>query len=748
MKKSEVIFNIKGDCNLGKIKIASFVVMLFLLPNLLFAMSGIKGGAPLTAMPPTPPTPQSHVQNVFSDAYSTPITVSSWAVNSNATAQILNNSGSNYLQYTFAAKKDSIQTANFGPINVASYNYIHIDIYSPSATTFSLVLIDGDSVSHQYQVACANPTLNKWVSYDIPLSLYSSNSVDLVNLNAFLFIAGNTFNAAGTTLFIDNIYFSTTANYFSNSNGNLDVLSTWGTNSDGTSLGGVGNNAPSNFTSDNINYYVVNNPAATIGANWKVSGNNSKVVVGDWVNPVSLTIPSTYTFTDSCMSEYLITPSESDVTVNVSINPAVKGLTIPGTFNGLSWEMSSTKSLTYFALPKFVNLVKNLGTGMLRIGAGTSDKLIWSHINRGTSPSTDTLFQSEVDRYFSFVSQIGWKTLFGLNLGTGTVAQATDEAQYVSQNYSSMLQAYEIGNEPDLYPYSYRAKNWGWKNYVTAFDSLYTSINPVVSTLNISGPTSGYNVTGFDLPFVNNMHSKLALATYHYYFGHSNNSDGKANIHSLLTIDTTLVNTITAFVNTAKKYNLPFRISECNSFNSGGKDSISNAFASALWGTDYMYTVAALGCTGVNFHGGSSGFYSPTIVTGGNVYPMPLYYGMLAFSLGSKGTFIQNTTSKTGTVNCNVYTVLGTDGKYYTTIVNKDMVNQAFVKLTGLPSHLNTQIIRLNGSYITNKTCNLGNSSSDANGNWTNASSECAGADATSYQLKVPKESAVVLVVN
>ena len=389
MKKNVLLLNRKCQNNYWGNIVTTLVVMLTLLPNLLFAIRGGNLGTPLSVMPPTPPTPQSHVQNVFSDAYTTPITVSSWVTNSNATAQVLNNSGSNYLQYIFAAGEDSIQTANFGSINVASYNYIHIDIYSPTATTFSLVLIDGDSVSHQYQVACANPTLNKWVSYDIPLSLYSSNSVDLVNLNAFLFIAGNTSNAAGTTLFIDNIYFSTTANYFSNSTGNLDVLSTWGTNSDGTNLGGVGNNAPSNFTSNNINYYVVNNLTATIGSNWKVSGNNSKVVVGNFANPVTLTIPSPYTFTDSCSSGFVIIPSGSDVTVNVSINSSVKGLTIPGTFNGLSWEMSSTSSSTYFALPKLVTLVKNLGTGMLRIGAGTSDKMIWSHTNRGASPTTD-----------------------------------------------------------------------------------------------------------------------------------------------------------------------------------------------------------------------------------------------------------------------------------------------------------------------------------------------------------------------
>ncbi len=746
MEKIKVLIDKDWDGNRCKVIIAYLLMVLLFSPYLLLANNRLAISPPLSMMAPTPPTPQSHVQNVFSDAFTTPINVSSWTVNSNATAQILNNSGSNYLQYTLAANKDSIQTSNFGSINVASYNYLHIDIYSPTATTFSLGIIDGDSVSHQFQVACANPTLNKWVSYDIPLSLFSSNSVDLINLNAFLFIVGNTSNIAGTIFYIDNIYFSTTANYFSNGTENLDVLSTWGTNSDGTNLGGVGNNAPSNFTSNNINYYVVNNSNATIGANWKVSGSNSKVVVGNFANPVTLIIPSAYTFTDSCVSGFSISPTNGDVTVNVSVNPSVTGARIPSTFNGFSFEMSSTISTTYFTINKFVNLIKNMGNGILRIGANTSDNMFWYHQSQGSSTATDTLFQTEVDRYFSFVSRIGWKTMYGLNLATGTVAQATDEAKYVAQNYSSLLQSFEFGNETDLYAGKSRAAGWGYKNYITAFDSFYNSIDTVVATLNVSGPTSASHVAAFALPFLDSMNKSLSMATCHYYY--SGAGLPNATIPSLLGGDATLSTNTTSFVNMANSYNLPFRWSECNSFYNGGTVGISDAFAAALWGLDYMYTVAKLGCSGVNFHTGGNTSYSPIGFLNGNIYPRPLYYGMLGFSLGSKGTFIQNSISKTATVNCNVYTVLGGDGKYYLTIVNKDMVNQAFVRITGLPARHSTQIIRLNGSYITNTVCTLGNGSADSNGNWTNASSECAGADATSYQLEVPRESAVVLVIN
>ncbi|WP_396161692.1 T9SS type A sorting domain-containing protein [Flavobacterium sp.] len=84
---------------------------------------------------------------------------------------------------------------------------------------------------------------------------------------------------------------SRTGTYYSKSTGNLDDLATWGFNTDGTGT------SPSNFTSDGILYEIRNRTTATIGANWVVSGSNSKVVVGDGTNATDFTIPSGFTLT-------------------------------------------------------------------------------------------------------------------------------------------------------------------------------------------------------------------------------------------------------------------------------------------------------------------------------------------------------------------------------------------------------------------------------------------------------------------
>jgi gliding motility-associated-like protein len=80
-------------------------------------------------------------------------------------------------------------------------------------------------------------------------------------------------------------------NYYSKSSGNLELLSTWGQNTDGSGA------APINFTSNDQVFNVRNNATLTIGANWTVSGINSMIIIGDGTNPCTLTIPGALVLT-------------------------------------------------------------------------------------------------------------------------------------------------------------------------------------------------------------------------------------------------------------------------------------------------------------------------------------------------------------------------------------------------------------------------------------------------------------------
>ncbi|MDP1728291.1 MAG: VCBS repeat-containing protein, partial [Bacteroidota bacterium] len=82
--------------------------------------------------------------------------------------------------------------------------------------------------------------------------------------------------------------------YYSKSSGALNLVGTWGPNTDGTGT------SPTTFNNPNTVYVVTNNPAPTLTNNWIVSGTNSFIVVGDGINALNFTIPSgTSLFTDS-----------------------------------------------------------------------------------------------------------------------------------------------------------------------------------------------------------------------------------------------------------------------------------------------------------------------------------------------------------------------------------------------------------------------------------------------------------------
>ena len=109
--------------------------------------------------------------------------------------------------------------------------------------------------------------------------------------------------------------FTVTGNYYSKSTGNLELTSSWGTNTDGTG------NAPANFTTAGNTFNIRNNATPTIGASWTVSGAGSKIIVGDGTNACNFTVPSTF----------VVTSTATDVSNNGTITRTTSGANSWGT---------------------------------------------------------------------------------------------------------------------------------------------------------------------------------------------------------------------------------------------------------------------------------------------------------------------------------------------------------------------------------------------------------------------------------
>ncbi len=95
----------------------------------------------------------------------------------------------------------------FNPkINASGMTRLHIDLWTPDATRFSVKLVSFGASTAEKEIVFTNSTIvqNQWVSLDIPLSDFTG--VDKSVLGQLLFI-NNAGGVENGTFFIDNVYF-------------------------------------------------------------------------------------------------------------------------------------------------------------------------------------------------------------------------------------------------------------------------------------------------------------------------------------------------------------------------------------------------------------------------------------------------------------------------------------------------------------------------------------------------------------
>jgi hypothetical protein len=114
-----------------------------------------------------------------------------------------------------------------------------------------------------------------------------------------------------TQVFSPNIYDRTI--YYSKSSGNLNDLSTWGINTDGSGC------SPASFSRDGITYIIQNNTSPTTSASWAVSGTGSLVKVGDGSSAITFTAGAALSF--DC---------DLEITANATLNLNDKNMTLSG----------------------------------------------------------------------------------------------------------------------------------------------------------------------------------------------------------------------------------------------------------------------------------------------------------------------------------------------------------------------------------------------------------------------------------
>lgn len=366
-------------------------------------------------------------------------------------------------------------------------------------------------------------------------------------------------------------------------------------------------------------------------------------------------------------------PSGPVVQGSLSVTGAVIGA-IPSRFVGLSYEKLAM-SYGYFHASNhnLIALFRRLGPGVLRIGGGYVDRLLWTSNSAGTHAQISS---TNIKNLAGFLQATGWLCLYAINLATSTPALAAEESSVAVSVLGSNLLGIEIGNEPDEYGITgnYFAGNWTFQDFLLRWDQFRWAILQATPRIPITGPATGggNHISSWTLPFGQAVTpSELTLLTQHYYRASGANSTSTASF--LVSPDPQLTTELTTLSAGAQQLGIPYRISECNSFGNGGAAGVSNSYASSLWVIDFLFNAALGGATGVNMHGGgNSPGYTPIADDSGAVIEArPEYYGLLLFTVAGSGTLLETHLSA-GNVDVTAYALRTASGGLNLMLVNKD----------------------------------------------------------------------------
>jgi len=467
----------------------------------------------------------------------------------------------------------------------------------------------------------------------------------------------------------------------------------------------------------------------------------------------------------------------STASVTVTLDLKHPGAAIPENFIGLSFETSlllpNENGWRYFRPDNqpLINLLHTLGVKSLRIGGNTSDR-----------DAKQLPGPADWDSLFGFAKAAGVKVIYCLQLHNGDPQVAAQTVKYIMDRYAPLVDCFSIGQEPSAYPVAkvdnrpesermesvthqtFAACAGEWKRFADA-------IIAAVPEVKFCGP-GVHNDSLWARKFIGNFGSAnhVALITEHLYPGGAGGKVPTPEIGRQRMLSDDFIKTYQklhdGFVPLAAANGLPYRLEEVNNFYNGGAAGVSDTFAAALWGTDFMYWWAEHGAAGLNFHTGDHVAAGSRLVASkytaffsiANGYAVrPLSYGIKLFELGSHGNFIPSSTINPEKCNVSVHAVLGENQNVYVTVINKELgTNARTAKLVinlGDNRFADAESMRMTGfanAVSPREKTVLGEDEIHEDGSWYGkwtalASASGRDAEASKFQVELAPASAIII---
>lgn len=413
-------------------------------------------------------------------------------------------------------------------------------------------------------------------------------------------------------------------------------------------------------------------------------------------------------------------PGGAATAATLAVRAGAYGHAVSESLASLSYETGQLADPTFFSPDNrsLIELFRRLNPkGVLRIGGNTSDFTVWSEYRgalpvqtpRKGGPQQPVVLRPEaLHALAGFLRATGWSLVFGVNLKIGVPDMAVALAQAVRDAVGERLLAIQVGNEANNYEKNYEAFDRAWTPYARALKA---------AGLPLAGPDTGAN-TDWVSEYVRRHGRDNVFASRHYY----RDAAPRGSIGDVLGSDPGMVEHMEVLASDANAQGLPLRLTEANTYYFGGRDGVSNVFASALWAADFMLAMAQCGVAGIHFHGGTLASVEASLgreakadlseadlaarrdavssrysAIAGDValgfQPRPLFHGIeLAQQFG--GARLLDARLDTGGANLAAY-VAERGQEWLLALINKDAAADAMVAVSGLDNCTVGRIERL-----------------------------------------------------
>lgn len=445
---------------------------------------------------------------------------------------------------------------------------------------------------------------------------------------------------------------------------------------------------------------------------------------------------------------------QSKIKVALNVPTEATGPQMPIDFIGLSYEVQQLTNPSFFSAQNngLIREFEALSpTGVLRLGGNTSEFGYWKPKPDSPEPEHPQIREvvgepkaqyypvtpEAIKNLAEFLRATGWNCIYGIGMGTNTPTRAAEEAAFVAETLGERLLYFQIGNEADLFDRHLRdPKTWSAKTYLDEWLSLARAIAARVPEAKFGMPDVAGNASWLTeiadqwASIQNPPH--ITTVTHHYYFG-GPATNPEVNIPNLLKPATMqrVQNTANIATAAAGKMGARVRMTEGNTCYRGGKPSVSDVFAAALWAADYSLLLASNNYSGLNLHGGTGKsvansvggslpgdallqqqgatpeqiathphpFYTPIATFGSDYVLEPVAYGLKFAGLFSGAILLKTDFSSKlqgAGVNATAYAAKLPSGKASVIILNKDSAADLEVELDfgSMSSAVETESLR------------------------------------------------------